>query len=312
VVHGRAGDDGVIVVARRAVGHPTRGKTAPNRLRRVDTFVLCYDPGVLRLAPAGRCGLFVDVGFGEDPVTTLESAARFRRHAPGLYVVGVEIDRARVAAAAPLADAHTVFRQGGFDLPVGVPFAAQPERPGLIRAFNVLRQYGPDEVGAAWSLMGRHLLPGGLLIEGTSDPRGRVWSANLLRAAPTPAEGSPAVGPAPPRPLPCGSLSVVPEGLAFSFNLRSAFSPDVFAPVLPKSLIHLVVPGEPIHAFLAAWRAHVRALQPLAVWGPRPVFVAAAQRLRQDGYRVDVRRRLLGRGFLVWRDGCRWLPGGRA
>lgn len=296
MVHGPPLGVRLIGVARRPVGHATRGKTAPNRLRRVDTFLQCYDPGVLRLRSGGRPALFVDVGYGEDPVTTLESAERFRRQSPSLVVVGVEIDRARVAAAVPLADESTSFRHGGFDLPLGVDATGNAERAALIRAFNVLRQYDPADVMRAWSLMGRHLLPGGLLIEGTSDPNGRAWTANLLRGAPGEADAAwPTAG---------ASLPVVGEGLAFSFNLRSSFDPEVFAPVLPKSLIHRMVPGEPIYDFLSAWRAQVRDVQALATWGARAVFVAAARRLLRAGFRIDGRPRLLRRGYLVWRDGC--------
>ncbi len=86
--------------------------------------------------------LFVDVGYGAEPFTTLESAARLRTVNPVLPVLGVEIDGERVAAALPYADAHTHFRLGGFNLPL------QPdEHVRLIRAFNVLRQYEENGCG---------------------------------------------------------------------------------------------------------------------------------------------------------------------
>ena len=83
-----------------APGRITRGKTAPNRLRRVDAFIATYDPTLLRR----RDGLFagapvVDLGYGAEPVTTLQMAARLRQVSPDLPVVGVEIDPERVAKA---------------------------------------------------------------------------------------------------------------------------------------------------------------------------------------------------------------------
>jgi len=87
-----------ITTVKRPVGQLTRGKTARNRLRRVDNFVMQYDPFLLR---RGDDALFVDVGFGAEPITTLESAVRFRRLNPSLRVLGVEIDRERVTALAP-------------------------------------------------------------------------------------------------------------------------------------------------------------------------------------------------------------------
>jgi len=46
--------------------------------------------------------MFVDLGYGSDPRTTLESAARFRRVNPNLKILGVEIDSPRCAGGANL------------------------------------------------------------------------------------------------------------------------------------------------------------------------------------------------------------------
>ena len=81
--------------SKKPLGLPTRGKTAPNRLRPTDTYLALCHAGFLRALP----GLYVDLGFGETPQTTLESAARLRRVNPDLQLLGVEIDPARVAAA---------------------------------------------------------------------------------------------------------------------------------------------------------------------------------------------------------------------
>jgi hypothetical protein len=160
----------------RPEGLVTRGKTAPNRLRRVDHFCLAYDPQLIRRldGPYARA-LFVDLGYGEDPDTALESARRFRRLNPELGVLGVEIEAERVERAQPHADGHTHFRLGGFNLPL-----RGKESVRMIRAFNVLRQYEEAEALPAIERLAGQMLPGGLLVEGTSDPFGRVWTANLV------------------------------------------------------------------------------------------------------------------------------------
>ncbi|HEM46974.1 MAG TPA: methylase [Alphaproteobacteria bacterium] len=264
------------------MGEPTRGKTAPNRLRRVDAFVLGYDRELLRRAGPFRRAFFVDLGYGWEPVTTLQSAERLREVNRQLPVLGVEIDQERVAAAQAYQDAKTFFRLGGFNLPLGTWPDGIPETVRLVRAFNVLRQYEEVMVGHAYELMMRDILPGGLLIEGTSNPYGSVWVANVARRL----EGAAA-----PWQL---------EALVFSTNFRDGFDPGQFQPVLPKNLIHHVVPGEPIHAFFRDWKR--AALETIAeqAWGPRRWFVAAAERLAKNGYKIDQRRRWLRKGWLIW------------
>ncbi len=262
---------------RRPQGQETRGKTARNRLRRVDNFVCLYDPALLqRTTGTFARALFVDLGYGAEPFTTLESAARFRQFNSTLPVLGVEIAAERVAAAQPFADAQTHFRLGGFNLPV---LTGEPVR--LIRAFNVLRQYEEAAVADAYTLLARQLLPGGLLIEGTSDPFGRVWVAHVLRK-----EG---VGDA-----------LRHEALVFSTNFRMGFDPATFQTILPKNLIHQVVPGTAIYAFFARWKQATWETVAQQSWGMRPWFTASAQRLSEFGYALDLRYKWLGRGYVVW------------
>lgn len=269
---------------RRPLGQPTRGKTAHNRLRRVDTFVLLYDPGLIRRSDGEFAeARFVDLGYGAEPWTTLESAVRLRAVNPALGVLGVEIDRERVAAASAYVDELTDFRLGGFDLPLFSDPGGRPERARLIRAFNVLRQYDESAVADAHSVLGRHLLPGGLLIEGTSDPFGRHWVANLLR--------KPASGPEAP---------LRDEGLLFSTNFRGGFEPRMFQPILPKNYIHRVLPGAPIYRFFADWTRTYQLALPLRSVGVRQLFVASARGLADMGYHIDIRHRLLSRGYMRW------------
>ncbi len=104
-------------ISKKPEGQPTRGKTASNRLRRVDNFILLYEPSLLtRTDGLFADSMFVDLGYGFDARTTLESARRFRRLNPDLRILGVELEQERVDAARPFADEKTFFRLGGFNL----------------------------------------------------------------------------------------------------------------------------------------------------------------------------------------------------
>jgi len=267
-------------------GQPTRGKTARNRLRRVDSFLLAYDPGLLsRTDGPFEKAFFVDLGYGQEPITTLESAKRMRQVNPSLFVLGVEIDRDRVASAQPYADARTFFRLGGFNLPLQAWPDGTPESVRLVRAFNVLRQYDEAAVTEAYRHMLDKILPGGLLVEGTSNPFGSVWVANLTR-----------------KPVD-GSVAWRSEALVFGTNFRTGFDPGQFQAVLPKNQIHRVVPGEPIHGFFQAWKQAALDASPMRVWGERQWFMASAQNLARRGYRVNLRRKWLRKGWLIWEQG---------
>jgi hypothetical protein len=208
----------------RPQGQPTRGKTTQNRLRRVDLFLAWYAPSLLRRHDGAFADAWlVDLGYGAEPFTTLEMAQRLRRLNPRLPVLGVEIDPERVAAALPYADDLTHFRRGGFNLPLTPRPDGTPETVRAIRAFNVLRQYDEAAVAAAYAELAHGVLPGGLLVEGTSDPLGRHWVANVLRRA-------------------ADAPAWQPEALVFSTNFRGGWEPALFQAVLPKNLIHRMTP----------------------------------------------------------------------
>ncbi len=261
-------------------GQVTRGKTAPNRLRQVDNFLLLYEPGLFACSDDA---MFVDLGYGAEAITTLESAGRFRKLNPLLRVLGVEIDPARVAAALPYANANTFFRLGGFNLPV------QPgETVRAVRAFNVLRQYDESDVPPAWLQVSTYVQPGGLMIEGTSNPNGSIWSANLLRRI--------------PNKLSCDEAPWNKEALIFFTNFRAGFDPAEFQAILPKNYIHHMVPGETIFEFFSAWKAAAAETSPMSVWGPRQWFSAAATALAHRGYDINLRRKWLSKGWLIWEN----------
>lgn len=271
--------------SKKPEGLPTRGKTASNRLRRVDNFILLYEPSLLtRTDGPFADSMFVDLGYGFDARTTLESASRFRRVNPNLKILGVEIDRERVNAALPFADEKTFFRLGGFNLPL-----KEEEHVRLIRAFNVLRQYEERDFAPAYERLAEYVLPGGLMIEGTSTPYGQLWSANLARRM---EGGTPALS---------GIEGWRMEALIFSTNFRLGFDAEEFQTILPKNLIHRVVPGEPIHDFFEAWKRCTAETSATKIYGARQWFIAAAERLAERGYAVAIQRKWLTRGYLIWR-----------
>ncbi|MEV0106000.1 class I SAM-dependent methyltransferase [Nocardia sp. NPDC050799] len=237
------------------LGTVTRGTTGTNRLRRSDR-QLIGDPRIAEVLRAAADPLVVDLGYGAQPWTTLELAARLRTVRPDVRVVGLEIDPARVVPARD----GVVFARGGFEL-AGL-------RPVLVRAFNVLRQYPESAVAQAWETVLAGLAPGGLLVEGTCDELGRRCAWVVLDRS-------------------------GPRTLTLAWDPFTVERPSDLAERLPKALIHRNVPGERVHTLLgAADRAWAHTV-PLAAFGPRVRWRAAAGLLRAQGLPVhDFRRRL--------------------
>lgn len=268
--------------AAAVVGQITRGTTNTNRLRRVDRWIARHP--VLRRTDDP---LVVDLGYGASGVTAFELEARLHRARPDVEVVGLEIDPARVARAEAqlvevragrtpfAAHAHVSFARGGFE----VPLAAQPasRRPAVIRAFNVLRQYDEGDVAAAWARMAARLQPGGMLVEGTCDELGRVCTWIEVGA------------------------DAAPRSLTLSLRLAGLASPAIAAERLPKALIHRNVPGERVHAFLAALETEwVRAVA-AAPFGAEQRWRTALQALADAGWPVQGRARWrLGEVTVPW------------
>jgi hypothetical protein len=257
------------VRSKKPLGLPTRGKTTANRLRPTDTYLALCHAELLRTLP----GRYVDLGYGETPQTTLESAARLRRLNPDLQFLGVEIDPERVAAAQSISAPGMEFRLGGFNLPL------QPgEHAGVIRAMNVLRQYPEEEYQPSIAMLSQYLCEEGLLLEGTSDPPGRLMAFQVYRRA---------------------GAEAACEGLVFFVRLQHPFSPRGLQAVLPKNLIHHAEPGSALDRFFGGWESCWRRAFRRSPHDPRRCFLLAAQDLAADfGYPVDRRSTLLTRGFL--------------
>lgn len=241
---------GALGRSERALGTITRGTTGINRLRRSDRWIV-HSPAVRTALTATP--LVVDLGYGASPVTTVELAGRLRRVRPDVRVVGLEIDPERVSAAQTAASATVSFRRGGFEL--------ARLRPGLVRAFNVLRQYPEEAVTPAWTRIQSALAPGGVLVEGTCDELGRRCAWVLVSA-----EG--------------------PQTLTLAWDPFDVERPSELAPRLPKVLIHRNVAGEAVHELLTAADRCWASAAPQAPFGPRARWRHTVELLRAQGWPV--------------------------
>lgn len=258
---------------RPVVGSQTRGTTNINRLRRVDRWLIHQYGGMLRQAPRP---VVVDLGFGARVDTAAELTSRLRGAVYGVQVWGLEICPDRVASAQAALQMRPVpglqVGLGGFELgPLG------DQRPHLVRAANVLRQYDEAEVGAAWSTVLERLAPGGVLVDITCDELGRR----------------------------CCWVTVAADGpvsLSISVNFASIAQPSDVAERLPKVLIHRNVPGERVHDFLCAADRQWRRCAPLASWGRRQRWVAMCAALKDDGWPIlgNASRWRLGEISVAW------------
>jgi len=261
----------------RALGLPSRGSTHPNRLRRVDRWLAGTQSARLRDAVDP---LVVDLGFGADPVTTVELADRLRDVRRDVRVLGLEIDPGRVAAAQPHADPPRLdFRPGGFEL--------AGARPVLVRALNVLRQYDERSAAEAWRTMRGRLAPGGLLVEGSCDELGRraTWVA-LDGTGPLTLTLSARVG-----------------------GVGGIERPSDLADRLPRALIHRNRPGEPVHALLGAFDQAWVSAAGYGTFGPRQRWAAAVERLADDGWPVVGGRSRWRLGEMTIRWSAVWTAG---
>jgi len=227
----------------RALGLPTRGTTNPNRLRRVDRHLVEVHRSLLTGAADP---LVVDLGYGATPITAVELHARVRAVRPDARVVGIEIDPARVEAAADARTDGLDFVRGGFEL-AGL-------RPLVVRALNVLRQYAEAAAAEAWVTMTDRLQDKGILLEGTCDEVGRraAW-VTLDRSGPL--------------------------TLTLAAAVEHLDRPSSLAERLPKALIHRNTPGNPIHELLTACDRAWDAAAPMGTFGNRQRWARMVENL---------------------------------
>lgn len=124
----------------------------------------------------------------------------------------------------------------------------------MVRALNVLRQYEPAAAAEAWRTLTSQLAAGGFLVEGTCDEIGRRAAWVTL-------------------------TSDGPQVLTLAAHLPTLDRPSALAERLPKALIHRHVPGEPVHALLAALDAAWDRAAAYAGYGPRQRWIATCEAL---------------------------------
>lgn len=240
----------------KRIGNLTRGTTNPNRLRRVDRFIADL-PAIRAKNP-----IVVDLGFGASPITVIELRERLLKVNPQVRVVGIEIDKDRVARGLEVAEPGLDFLLGGFE----TPLPAGVDRADVIRAFNVLRQYDERDVPAAWNLMLARLSDTGVLVEGTCNEIGRLSSWITLTK-----EG--------------------PKLFSISLHLNSLEAPSKVAERLPKALIHHNLPGERIHEYLKALDQAWANQAPLSTFGALQRWLAVCETMAAAGWPIVVNRK---------------------
>lgn len=260
------------MAAKKPIGTITRGTTNPNRLRRVDRYITTL-PVLRRVAEP----IVVDLGFGASPVTAIELLDRLRAVNKRVRVLGIEIERERVARGEAMATTQLQFVLGGFEVPVPDAFGGQSASVDVIRAFNVLRQYDESEVAAAWASMQARLSPEGILVEGTCDEIGRLSTWITLDR-------------------------LQPQVFTISLRLTGLDLPSKVAERLPKALIHHNVPGERIHNFLQALDDAWRHNSGLSAFSAAQRWQATCQTIADAGWPLvgDRKRWKLGEISVAW------------
>lgn len=245
------------------------GRTRPGRLALLDRL---FEASLFNLPASGHA---IDLGYGDEPLTTLDWASTCAKRGSPLKFVGVENDAARVQAAQELFGSRGIsFCEGSFDLrPLKL------DRISVIRCMNVLRGYPLESVKTAQIAMLNSLAAGGLLIEGSTDTEGHLLSAHLWRRL---EEGA------------------TYEGLLMVTDFKRGFSPRMFRDVLPRDVRRHVKLGEPVFEFLEHFEALTSQIR-TAEFTLQEIHHRAGKRL--EGERSDT----LGGDFLEHGAIC-WQP----
>lgn len=213
-----------------------RRKTRPGRLAALDGLIEQLEGE--RLVAGSTV---VDLGLGARPWTTVEWAQRLVPR--GVEVVGVDhasdlVGRARAEHAM----SGVRYEVGGFDLPVSGAV--------VVRAMNVCRDGGPEEVPAAHAQMVASLVEGGVLIEGSCGPEGEVGCAHWVRR----------VGGVGRR-----------EAVVMWLDGARGTAPLLFRDRLPRDLRAALGEGHPVKQLLLDWMSAYQATPD----GPRRLAEAA-------------------------------------
>ena len=248
-----------------------RGRTRAGRLSRLDAWLLRHERVLLSRSDGrfARAGV-VDLGLGDHPATTRELAQALASLDAPVAVIGVDHDARRVERARRLAPGLDL-RRGGFALPLRAG-----ERARLVRIMNVLRGYPAASIGPALFRVARQVPPGGLILEGSCCPEGRVLGALLLRRTDT---------------------GLAREALLLSTDFSRGFAPNLMRDRLPADIHRRADGGSAMQPFFAAWNAAFERVRAAGARDPREAFLRSARELPHV---VSSDAELAG-GELLWR-----------
>ncbi|MBI5532930.1 MAG: methylase [Deltaproteobacteria bacterium] len=258
------------------VDRPARARTRAGRLAPLDVWLLKRESSLPdRSERSSATAVFLDVGFGERPVTTLETWEALRAVSEPWKVIGIELDPSRALRAQDESGSDQVsFVRGGFR-----EVASCEPKARVIRVMNVLRSYPPDQIESIHRMLAGGLVNRGLLIEGTSDTCGHVLAAWLIRR-----EGNE------PRK----------RGLLFHTDFTRGFCPWLLRDFLPRDIRRGVQQGTPIHGLLSDWHAAWSVVRAQGEKSPRELFVRSLASLAMHRADVDPCTDL-DPGFALWK-----------
>lgn len=266
-------------MGRRPGRRLVRGRTRPGRLSVVDDYFEVAERELVRAEMGGA--VFVDIGIGDDPATTLETAARLRAVRPGLVVVGVDVEPGRIRRARAVAS-HVTWRNASFDWRTDTR-----ERAKIVRIMNVLRAYPAAVRERLLEQLVPTLIDGALVVEGSTCATGDVVAARLIRKR-------------------HGSLAV--EGVFFATGFRRGFAPEMFRDRMPRD--ERRGSNAPFAGLFDAWTAVWLEVRERGESDPRACFRACAAGLPALGFEARLVSRLGEHAGLVchpWRGACSLL-----
>ncbi len=223
--------------------------------------------------------LVVDVGIGTPPDATIALHAAVRTVAPRARTIAVDVVPAYLDALVARAQVGIEGRLGGDALPIRAGEAAR-----VVRAVNLLRRAHPSRIDAALATLAAPLLPGGWLIEGSTDTDGDV---GVVRVLARDGEG------------------LVPTALVVFTTFARGFDPRLFTAWLPRGLGRHARPGPALAERFARWAAATGEARQAGHRDPPGTFVAAAERLAATDPAVVVDPEGWAGGVLWWDEAPR-------
>jgi len=249
------------------------GRTRPGRLRLLDRYLALREQLLLtRRDGPWATAACADIGLGEQAHTTAEWAAWLRDRWPGIEVLGIDSEHWRVD------NARREHSGPGLRYACASFAPSPPEPLRLVRALNLLRGYPDHELPTAWGAMARDLLPGGLLVEGSTDQPGAALGAHLLRRT---------------------DRGLEHEALLFATDLTRGFAPAMFRGVLPHRMRARGDHGATARAFLDRWTTAWEPTRSSA--DPAAMFRRSVRALADAGEPVEADEPLLEQGLMLWR-----------